>query len=98
MAGEVQQVYQDVDRFHRRGEEAADARAREMLASLATPLGSEGCDDHAHGDLAVEAEEAASSPVHQQAQLPLRHRERGAFVLTERPSVGHPSDVIIPVM
>ena len=97
MAGEVQQVYPEVDRAHHRGEEAADARVREYVASLAKTRGSDGCDDHAHGDLAVEAEEAASS-AHQQAQLPLRHGERGAFVLTERPSVGHPSDVIIPVM
>ena len=98
MAGEVQQVSPEVDRSHHHREEAADALANYMLASLATPLGSEGCHDHAHGDLAVEAEEAASSPVHQQAQLPLRRGERGLFVLTERSSVGHPSDVIIPVM
>ena len=95
MAGEVQEVSQEGDRAHHRREEAADARATEMLASLATPLGSEGCDDHAHGDLAVEAEEADSSA--HQAQLPLLP-ERGLFVLTERSSVGHPSDVIIPVM
>ena len=98
MAGEVQEGSPEVDRAHHRREEAADALAKEMLASLATPLGSEGCDDHAHGDLAVEAEEAASSPVHQQAQLQLLPGERGSFVLTERSSVGHPSDVIIPVM
>ena len=93
MAREVQQVSEEVDRAHHRGEEAADARAKENVASPATPLGSEGCADHANGALAVEAEEADGA----QAQLRLLP-ERGLFMLTVTSSVGHPNDVIIPVM
>ena len=56
MAGEVQEVSREVDRAHHRGEEAADARVRGNVASLASPRGSEGCVDHAHGAVALEAE------------------------------------------
>ena len=59
MAGEVQQIHQEVDGPHRRGEEAADALARGHVASLATPLESIRCDDDAHGDVAVEGAEGA---------------------------------------
>ena len=93
-----------------RREEAADALARGLVASLATPLERVRCDDDAHGDVAVEGaegEEASSSSCCVQLSgYPLhvpwlrRWQERGFFVLTVvRSPVVHPSDdVIIPVM
>ena len=58
MAGEVQQVSQEVDRAHHRREEAADAQFRGNVASLecVDHVDHEGCVDHAHGDVALEAE------------------------------------------
>ena len=64
MAAEVPQVPEAMDGPPHRGEEAADALARGLVASLATPLERIGCDDNAHGDVAVEGaegEEASSS-------------------------------------
>ena len=57
MTAEVPQVPQAMDGPHGRGEEAADALARELVATLATPLERIGCDDNAHRDVAVEGAE-----------------------------------------
>ena len=57
MAAEVQQIHQAVDGPHHRREEAADALARGLVASLATPLERFRCDDDADGDVAVEGAE-----------------------------------------
>ena len=57
MAAEVPQIHQAMDGPHHRREEAADALARGLVASLATPLERIGCDDDAHGDVAVEGAE-----------------------------------------
>ena len=103
MAGEVQKVYHEVDRPHRRGEEAADACATGYVASLARPLGSVDSVHHAHRAVAAEAQ-GRFFPRRPQAHQPepqartLLPAELGFFVLTVRSSVVHPSDVIIPVM
>ena len=57
MASEVQEVSREVDRPHHRGEEAADAQFRGNVASLEC-VDHEGCVDHAHGAVALEAEAA----------------------------------------
>ena len=57
MAEEVQQIHIEVDGPPHRGEEAPDALARGIVASLATPLERVRCDDDAHGDVAVEGAE-----------------------------------------
>ena len=64
MAAEVREVSRQVDGAHHRREEAPDARVRGNVASLASPRGSEGCVDHAHGAVALEAE--AEESVHAQ--------------------------------
>ena len=53
MAGEVQQIYTDVDRAHRRGLEMADARAQGVVVSLAALVDDEVSVGHAHRDVAV---------------------------------------------
>ena len=60
MAGEVPEVSREVDRAHHRGEEAADEHVIGNVASLecVDHVDHEGCVDHAHGAVALEADEA----------------------------------------
>ena len=60
MAEEVREVSREVDRPHHRREDAADAQFRGNVASLecVDHVAHEGCVDHAHSAVALEAEAA----------------------------------------